>query len=143
MPTDKFRRINKPNRLLIERVSKIRSLSDEELRRLLENKELKKKIDIRKRVRREGKGQGGGVGPLDFCLTAAGKREIRGTQLADNLKLIVEGKMDEVEKNRPAYLRIISVLKIAGIADPKTGHINKEAIRKCLEANRILHKGEW
>jgi len=140
---DKFKRKNMPNRMLVERVSKIRSLSDEELRGLLKNKEIREKIGIHRKGKREG-GQGGGkAGALNFYLTAAGKREIRGTQLADNLKLIVEGKIGELEKNRRIYLSTIAVLKIAGIADPKTGHINKEAIRKCLEANRILHKGEW
>jgi hypothetical protein len=127
-------------------VQKLRALSTEELEKLKERRELLTFLGL-KTGRFHGRAKGGqsNLARATQYLIAAGKREIRGTQIEDILKEIVAGRLKEVRSKHGgfAYSRILNILEIAGIANRETGEIDIGAVKKCLKENRILHKGEW
>jgi len=143
---DAFGRRIRKKPVMENTVQKLRALSAEELEKLKERRELLAFLGL-KRGRFHGRARGGpsNLGRATQYLIAAGKREIRGTQTEDILKEIVAGQLKEVpnKHGKFAYSQILSVLEIAGIANPKTGKIDIGAVKKCLKENRILHKGEW
>jgi len=120
-----------------EMVPKIRNLSDEKLNELVENKRLGELLKL------GSKSSSARASTISAVLTIAGKKGIRGTKYGDCLKLIAEGKSKEVLQDAAHFRNEINALEIAGILNKETRKINISAAKKCLEANRILHNGEY
>ena len=119
--------------LFNERVERLKSLSESELRSMKENKSLKRYLEIKT-------GGNHGHGDLGVYEIAAGKREILGTAIGDGLKMIEAGKIGQLRKNWKNYRLVIKILDTAGLVDRKTGAVNRRAIQECLRENRIVHK---
>jgi len=115
------------------RVGRLKSLSEPELKSMKENKSLKGYLGIKT-------GGTHGHGDLGVYEIAAGKREILGTAIGDGLKMIEAGKIGQLRKNWKNYRMVIKILDTAGLVDRKTGAINRNAVRECLQENRIVHK---
>jgi len=135
--TDAFGIYRRDRPMFKERVKRVRSLSDQEREGLKRSGHYKEFLDIKSGSLHS---YGGGTGSVSMYEMAAGKREILGTLVGDGLKLIKEGRLEELKKDHAHFQMVIKVLEMPGIADRKTGRIDGRAVEECLKKNRIIYK---
>jgi len=124
--------------MFIDRVNKLKALSDTELKKMKEDKEIRKYLYLKSGG---SKSHGGGAGSsASIYEIAAGKREILGTKIGDGLRMIDSGKVDELRKDWRNFRAVIGVLDVAGLVDRKSGRFDRQGIKECLKKNRIVHK---
>lgn len=125
--------------VFMERVNKLKKLSDEAYKKMKHEKELKEFLGLRSGAFHIGSGRHHSAIPLYEM--AAGKKEILGTRMGDNLKLIIGGRIEKLKSNHKQFIIMMKILDAAGIADRITGKIDRDAVEECLRQNKIVHKG--
>jgi len=135
---DAFGRVIQKSPRLIQHVEKLKSVPETRVRKMMREKQIREFLGLR-----GGMGSGLHHSRIDktirYILMVAGKREILGTFLGDNLKKFLVGNVKMRDMKSKTFIQTINALEINGLIDRKTGKINKRGIEECLRQNRMMN----